>query len=199
MDRLSDDIIKYILMKINYNKKLFFVSKKINFIVKSILLNHNDLNSWIIPQKLNLYIIECGKDYNKLLKEYKLSNRIIAYRFNNDNNIELLSGFKESYEYSISQNFKLILDTKIKSNLYSINKFKWRLGNWKIYDCYCKNPNLWKLNNFILTDCYSNFSTCCISDNYNDKSLFNYKNTQIINLNNIKINDMSVCLPKYIN
>lgn len=194
MDKLNDDTIKNIIMHINYNKILFLISKKINNIINIILNNNSDLCTWIVPTKINKYLIKLNNfnfNFNKLLKEYKMTNRIIAYKINNNNNIEIIGGFNFDYDITIRNKKKLILNTNCKINLLKSNSVinKWRLGNWQIYNYYCKNENEWIDNNFIKDDFIDKLHV--IYCNKNDViEKINKKNN--IFLNKITINNMSI-------
>jgi hypothetical protein len=189
MDKLNDDMIKNIIMHVNYNRILFLTSKKFNNIIKCILSNNDNINSWIIPKKLNIYSIPLDNTYNKSLKEYKMKNRIVAFKLNNINNLEIIGGFKNDYHSTIINDTKLVLNTNIKINcLYSESYInKWRLGNWQIYNCYCSNESMWINNNFIKNDFIDklliiNNKKCDVLEKFNNKNVVNFKKFKINNL-----------------
>ena len=131
-----------------------------------------------------------------MLKEYKMTNRVISYKINNNNNIEIIGGYDYDYDKTITNEIKLIFNIKYKINLlYSKTLFnKWRLGNWQIYNCYCKNEDKWIDNNFIKNDFINNLTVInCIKNNVIEKI---NKKIHII-FNKFTINNMPIICNRY--
>ena len=186
-------VIVYIIMFINYDKILLLISKRITNIVKNILNNNNDLKLWVIPKLYNyLFNININDNFSKLLKEHKMTKRIVALRINNNNNIELITGYKNNYDETITSNIKCITKTELKLNFLGSNKYinKWRLGNWQVNDCYSATVmNKWLKYNFLKNDLTNNFEAI----SYNKDQVFN-KKTKKVAFNNFKINDMPIII-----